>query len=401
MFSLWDTHSKHLENLTSKLENPFFYYDLDAFEKHLETMRMSSTKLWYAVKANPLSSVIQTLHSQKYRFDVASLGELRQVLRQDVSPDDILYTGPAKSKAQLNTFLNASVKTYVLESIQQVHDLNKLATSYDFTPNVLLRVQLTWDNVEHKNVLGGATLTPFGLSPNEWTQLKLLHFPNVNFKGLHIFQWGNILDPLQLSQIWHEIIPQLQRLAKALDLTLEVIDLGGGLGIPYAQNDQELQWDQVQTVLQTLQTACPETKIWMELGRYAIGSFGCYLTQVVDRKSINGHEMLVLSGGVNHLLRPGIISQPFPAKRLRKTSAPLTTMEVHGPLCTSLDKLGSFELPNDTQIGDWLCFSQCGAYGFTESMPWFLCHTLPAEVIFKHNEVKIIRYPEQPESWMK
>lgn len=229
----------------------------------------------------------------------------------------------------------------------------------------------------------------------------MVDFPNVNFKGLHIFQWGNILDPLQLAKIWQAIIPQLQQLAKTLDLTLEIIDLGGGLGIPYAQDDQALQWNQVQTVLQTLQTICPKTEIWMELGRYAIGTFGCYLAQVVDRKSINGHEILVLSGGVNHLLRPGIINQPLPATRLRKSNAILTTMEVHGPLCTSLDKLGSFELPNDTEIGDWLLFSQCSAYGFTESMPWFLCHTLPDEVIFKHNKVEIIRYPEQPESWMK
>ena len=98
-------HKAQLTELTHQLDDPFFYYDLDAFSKHAAQLNNGAASLWYALKANPLSSVIQALDTQHYRFDVASSGELRQVLRQGVAADRIINTVPAKSYAQLAEFL--------------------------------------------------------------------------------------------------------------------------------------------------------------------------------------------------------------------------------------------------------------------------------------------------------
>ncbi len=110
--------------------------------------------------------------------------------------------------------------------------------------------------------------------------------------------------------------------------------------------------------------------------------------------------MLILEGGSHHLMRPFVTGQAFPVFNLNKDNEHTTTMELHGPLCTSIDHLGSIDLPIETIMGDTLIFKQVGAYGFTESMPLFLCHTLPAEIIYKNQEVEVLREAKQASQWL-
>jgi diaminopimelate decarboxylase len=346
--------------------------------------------------------VIKVLADNGFNFDVASIGELEQVLAQGVSAQRILNTGPAKSVAQLTHFLSRGVQTYVVESIQQLADLNRLAAEVSFTPQVLLRVQLRWDEAEQgSNPLGGCALTPFGLSPADWMAADVSQYSHLNVQGLHIFQWGNILSAQRLGELWAAMAEPLGALARDLGIDYQVLDLGGGLGIPYEQGQTALQWQDVDRELNAVKDLTAAQQIWMELGRFAIGEFGYYSVPVVERKVNDGQTQLIMAGGVNHLMRPAIANQPFPAHLSRTSSANNESFAVYGPLCTGLDKLGEFKLPGDIQAGDHLLFSQCGAYGFTESMPLFLCHTLPAEAVVYQGELTILRQPEPASSWLR
>jgi len=375
---------------------PFFVYDIDALASHIASLKNDQIKLWFAVKANPLSRVIQTLDDNGMNFDVASLGELEQVLAQGVSADRILNTGPAKSRAQLTHFLERGVNTFVVESINQLELLNQLANTVDFRPQILLRVQLRFDEGDN-NPLGGNSLTPFGLGTDEWSQIDLADYPALDVIGLHIFQWGNMLDPLKLISLWQQMIKPLTELAQQLKFELKILDLGGGLGIPYTAAEPSLDWSQLVAALAEIKQQAGVNELWLELGRFAVGEYGHYLTNVVDRKRNYQQELLVLEGGINHLLRPAITDQPFPVQLLRTSELVQQPFHLHGPLCTSLDKLGELDLPQDVTVDDTLVFSQCGAYGFTEAMPFFLCHQLPAEVIYQAGQFEIIR-PAQPAS---
>jgi diaminopimelate decarboxylase len=356
-------------------------------------------KLWFAVKANPLSRVIQTLGDNGMNFDVASLGELEQVLAQGISTDRILNTGPAKSRSQLQHFLSRGVNTYVVESINQLELLNHLAADVDFTPQVLLRVQLRFDDGDN-NPLGGNSLTPFGLGTLEWSQIDLADYPEVDVMGLHIFQWGNMLDPAKLISLWQQMIEPLTELAHQLKFELKVLDLGGGLGIPYRDDEPSLDWSMLVAALTQIKHSAGVNELWLELGRFAVGEYGQYLTNVVDRKCNYQQELLVLEGGINHLLRPAITKQPFPVQLLRQSDSQQRPFHLHGPLCTSLDKLGELDLPQDVAVDDTLVFSQCGAYGFTEAMPFFLCHQLPAEVVYQAGTFEIIRQAQPASSYL-
>ena len=373
---------------------PFFLYDLDCFQKHLTSLISEGVKLWYATKANPLSVILQIAQQSGLGIDCASGGEVRQARRAGAK--EILLTGPCKSKNQISEALAQGVHTFVLESPRQLQHLNELAK--DFSVTALLRMQISWTEGE-KSVLGGKAVTPFGCDLETWSQMKLRDFPQVKVLGLHCFQWGNVLDANRLGEVWGKTAVAAQELSRVLKFDLQVLDLGGGLGIPY-QGEAPLEWSAVSAELQHLRKIIPGTELWMELGRYAIGAFGYYATTVVDRKKTFSKNILVLEGGVHHLLRPAIVGEAFPAQVLRASTAPHSSFQVHGPLCTALDKLGEFALPADIDVGDTLVFSQCGAYGFTESMPFFLCHDLPAEFVWHKEEVRCLRNWQTAESWM-
>ncbi|MGV2871904.1 PLP-dependent decarboxylase [Colwellia sp. E150_009] len=382
-------------------EQGYFVYQLDALKQHLAKLQQQDViKLWFAVKANPLSKIIQTLDSEGFNFDVASSGELSQVLAQGINPNRILNTGPAKSKKQLRAFLRQGVATFVVESLNQLTWLNEIVQDEHFgKPTVLLRVQLQWPDGE-KNPLGGNSLTPFGLSVQEWQSVQVSDYSALNICGLHIFQWGNMLSNEKMYSLWRQMVAPLTQLATDIGMDLKVLDLGGGLGIDYLREGKTLTWQQIICDLADIKSQAGVDELWLELGRFAVAECGYYVVPVVDRKINYGQEQLVLAAGINHIIRPAITEQPFPVTLLRQSDQAEQYFDIHGPLCTSMDKLGHLPLPSDVQIGDELVFGYCGAYGFTESMPFFLCHQLAAEYVVQKGELVEIRAAKPASSYL-
>jgi len=264
----------------------------------------------------------------------------------------------------------------------------------------LLRVQLQWPEGE-KNPLGGNTLTPFGLSVQEWQGVQISDYPNVDICGLHIFQWGNMLSNEKMYSLWGQMVAPLTNLAADIGMELKILDLGGGLGIDYLGEKQHggstLSWQQIITDLADIKAQAGVEELWLELGRFAVAECGYYVVPVVDRKMNYDQEQLVLAAGINHIIRPAITEQPFPVTLLRQSNEQEQAFDIHGPLCTSMDKLGHLLLPQDVNVDDKLVFGYCGAYGFTESMPFFLCHQLAAEYVIQDDKLVEIR-PAQPAS---
>jgi diaminopimelate decarboxylase len=392
---------KNLLKAIERFNFPFFLYNLDDFENHLQYMNSfmkDGLKLWYAVKANPHSALLKICRNQNIGLDVASFGECQHALGIGLEAKDIIATGPAKSKIYLSKLLDLGVQTFVIESYNQLHWLHELALKKNKKPKVLIRVQLSWDGPQ--DILGGAEITPFGLSPEAWSKLKPKDYPGLYFIGFHAFQWGNILEKDRLLSLWAHTLTELKKLSNKTNIPLEVVDLGGGLGIPYDHNSVPLQFSDLIPPLQKFKKDFGLSQIWLELGRYAAGPYGYYANKVIDRKAVRGQELLIMEGGINHLARPALTGQSFPCELFRKSEAPHRRYSVHGPLCTAMDKLGVFDLPGDIAPGDWLVFSQTGAYGLTESMPFFLCHSLPGEAIMYKNHLMTPRSVKSSADWL-
>lgn len=396
--------TKELKKLTKRIDSSFYFYDLDKLEDHLRYIvnnKDESIKLYYACKANPLSSILKLIRNLGIGIDVASKGELTQVVASGVKSSDIISTGPSKSRGYIKTLLEHEINCIVVESIYQLKWLNEQAAQMGIKARALLRVQLEWDSNE-KSVLGGDDITAFGLDEKGWKSVDLAEYESVEVIGYHVFQWGNILSAAKLEEIWDHTCDRINKLAIDMGVKPQVIDLGGGLGIPYQNETERIDFKDINEALMRLKKKHNLEKIWMELGRYAVGECGLYLSQVIDRKNVRGQEILVLDGGINHIARAALTNQAFPCEVLEDANTKETQeFHVHGPLCTSLDKLGVFDLPKECDYSNWLVFTQCGAYGFTESMPFFLCHNLPAEVVKYKGDIMIPRTIKTSADWIE
>lgn len=393
--------TEHIKEVINRFQSSFYFYDLDAFEAHIKSIKdilHPDIKVWYATKANPMSEILRILNKNGFGADVASMGELQQARSAGFGKKNLIATGPAKSRSYLASLMQAEVEAIVLESITQLKDLNDVCGKLRIKQDVLLRIQLDW-NDEVKSVLGGSAITPFGLGIEDWKSTDLSQFKNISVQGVHCFQWGNVLDVNKLEKVWSSTIEAAQKMSLDMGFDLKILDLGGGLGVSYV-DEQEIRFEDVHQVLVKLKTKYELQKIWLELGRFSIAKFGSYLTRIVDIKTVRGKNLIVSEGGINHMARPALVGEAFPCEAFMNSSSETKRFTVHGPLCTALDTLGDFDLPASLKIGDWLQFNRAGAYGFSESMPYFLCHNLVGEAILYQNELMIPRAPKTNLEWM-
>lgn len=394
------SNEQHMKEVMNRFQSSFYFYDLDAFEAHIQSIKQilhPDISVWYATKANPLSDILRILNANGFGADVASMGELQQARNSGFGPKNMIATGPAKSRNYLASLMQAEVRVVVIESLNQLKDLNDVCGKLSRKQDVLLRVQLEW-NDQLKSVLGGSAITPFGLGLDDWKSATLSQFKNINVVGVHCFQWGNVLDIHQLEKVWSVTVEAAKKLSVEMGFDLEILDLGGGLGISY-KDDRELQFHDIHETLVNLKTKYELKKIWLELGRFSIGKFGSYLTRVVDVKTVRGKNLIVTEGGINHMARPALVGESFPCEAFMNQSPETKSFTVHGPLCTALDTLGDFDLPANIKPGDWLKFNRTGAYGFSESMPYFLCHNLVGEAVVYRGELYIPRVPKTNLEW--
>ena len=171
------------------------------------------------------------------------------------------------------------------------------------------------------------------------------------------------------------------RMHRLHGLEVEQVDLGGGLGVAYSADQAELDVEGLGHGLDELlqRHSCFKGELILEPGRFLAASCGVYLARVVRMKESRGTRFAILEGGINHLLRPLLTGEPFPVAAIGKTG-PLLRTTLAGPLCTSLDRLGEVDLPENLAPGDLLAFGHVGAYGFSEGMTHVLSHPIPPEI---------------------
>ena len=207
-------------------------------------------------------------------------------------------------------------------------------------------------------------------------------FKNVRIAGLQVFAASNEKNAMRLIENHRVALAIGERVQRDLSIELDFIDLGGGLGIPYRDDEPDLDIAAFGAGLGDILAANPwfTGSLIIEPGRWLAGPCGVYLSRVVRTKTSRGERFAIMEGGLNHLLRPLLTGQNFPvvAPRANATGADRSATTIAGPLCTSLDRIGTALLP-PLKSGDLLMFGQTGAYGATEAMGAFLSHPPAAE----------------------
>jgi len=335
-------------------------------------------RLAYAVKANPHPDLLACFAALGASFDCASIGELERVEALRLPPGRTFFAGPGKREAELRKALAMGVRVQA----EGFEDLARIDALVDRETAVNLRVHPAFDIDEGNRIIGGSGPSAFGVDEEDVPALlaraaKLRH---VRIRGLHVFAASNQRDAAKLLAIHGAVLALAKRLHEAHGLDFEQIDLGGGLGIPYAPDQTPLDFTALGRGLAELLAK----HLWfrgeliLEPGRFLAGPCGTYLARVVRIKESRGTRFAILEGGINHLIRPLLTGEPFPVRAVGKGEGTVT-YTLAGPLCTSLDRLGEVRLP-ELAPGDLLAFGSTGAYGLNEGMTHFLSHPVPPEI---------------------
>ncbi|HJW32149.1 MAG TPA: alanine racemase [Holophagaceae bacterium] len=370
-----------LANLAEIHGTPTFVYrasEAVAQARRLRAAVPPRVRLAYAVKANPHPVLLARLAAENLSFDCASGGELTRVAALNLPPERVFYAGPGKRMEELSLALRLGVRVQA-EGWEDLARLDALASG---PVDVNVRVHPLAAGEEATRILGGSGPSAFGVDEEDLPDLlaRALTLKHVRIRGLHCFTASNQREADRLKETHASVLALAERLHREHGLTLDQIDLGGGLGVAYAEDEAPLDLDRFGAHLRDLLADHPwfTGELILEPGRFLAAPTGVYLARVIRVKASRGATFAILEGGVNHLLRPALTGQPFPVRAVGKGPGAIPHT-LAGPLCTSLDRLGDVALPH-LQAGDLLAFGRVGAYGFTEAMTNFLSHPVPPEV---------------------
>ncbi len=373
---------------------PFFAYDRALLTARVALLRAAlpaEIDLSYAVKANPMPAVVQHLAGLVDSLDVASSGELRVALDTPTRGERISFAGPGKTGAELTQAVAAGV-TIELESPTEARRVVGIGERLGLRPRVAVRVNPDFQ-VKGSGMRMGGGPQQFGVDAERVPLLlKELGASDVEVLGFHIFAGSQNLRAEILCEAQRNTVELALRLAQELPGPVRYLNLGGGFGIPYHENDCPLDLAAIganlaQLLSDRVRPALPDARVVIELGRYIVGESGVYVTRVVDRKESRGKTFLVVDGGLHHQLAASgnfgqVIRRNYPLAVGNRVDEPAdAVVSVVGCLCTPRDLLGDAVSLPYAEIGDLVVLFQAGAYGLTASPTAFLGHPAPAEVL--------------------
>jgi diaminopimelate decarboxylase len=408
------------EELATPFGTPLYVYDLDVIDRQVAALRNvlpPAVELAYAVKANPALSIVAHLGRLGLGADVASGGELATVSRAGIGVDRVVMTGPGKRDDELRAAVDAGIRAITVESPGELARLETIAATAGRVQPILLRASVfERSRLERVRLVGDDGAGKFGMDAADLvaSAARAVASPHLELLGLHAFGASNVLDAGALVEHVATTVRAARRLALGAGIALRLIDAGGGLGIPYEAHEAPLDLARLGAGLTEITrgwAADPllkDARLLLEPGRFLVGPAGAYLARVIDRKTVDGSIVIILDGGVHHVLRPALVGQEHrirafegTARRVRarggRRMAPVT---VAGPLCSGLDVFSHAAMMTPPEVGDLVAVLDVGAYGFTESMPLFLSHPIPAEVAVRDGRAALIRPRQDPGEWL-
>jgi len=374
-------------------QTPFYAYGRAQLRQRVTELRQvlpAKIKLHYAMKANPMPALLGFMTGLVDGIDVASAGELKLALDAGASPKDISFAGPGKRDAELRQAVAAGVLVNI-ESFREVDVLAQASQSLGLPARVAVRINTDFELKGSGMKMGGGP-RPFGVDVEQVPALLAnLGRAGLEFEGFHLYPGSQSLNAEAICQTLQQSFDVAVRLSQHAPDKVRVLNLGGGLGVPYFPGDKPLALrpiaDQLERLLQLAQAQLPHASLVLELGRYLVAEAGIYVTRVVDRKVSRDQLYLVADGGLHqHLAASGnfgqLLRKNYPVAIGNKMDhPPIQVTTVVGPSCTPLDVLADRMALPDAQVGDLVVVFQSGAYGASASPQQFLAHPPCVEVL--------------------
>lgn len=386
-----------LDNLAETIGTPFYCYSTATLERHyrvfLDAFPERDTLVCYAVKANSNISVIRTLGRLGSGADVVSEGELRRALAADIPPEKIVFSGVGKTRAEMAFALKAGIYSFNVESDAELHALHEVAVSLGKRARIAFRVNPDVDAGTHHKISTGKSEHKFGVTRREARALyaRARDLEGIQVAGVHM-HIGSQITQLEPFRNAFDLLTELVENLSADGHSIEFVNLGGGLGVPY-------RWDketppEPRDYAATLAPFAQKLgrRLLFEPGRMITANAGILVTRVIYTKENDGKRFIIVDAGMNDLIRPTLYEAYHDIWAVREGDgqAVNSLADIVGPVCETGDFLARGRAMPDVQPGDLLAVMTAGAYGAVQASQYNTRPLVP-EVLVSGPRHAIIR----------
>ncbi len=384
-----------LNDISERFETPCYVYSRAALEASLDEFLNELTGVdalvCYAVKANSNLAVLNVFARRGAGFDIVSGGELRRALAAGADPKKIVFSGVGKSAEEMAFALKTGILCFNVESSPELERLNNIAGSLGLKAPISLRVNPNVDAKTHPYISTGLKENKFGVAYDDALAIyqRAATLPNIEVTGIDSHIGSQLLDPSPFTEALDKVLLLVDQLA-ACGIVLRHIDLGGGLGIRYLDENAPTVKSYLQPLLQKLKDR--SLKIILEPGRRLVGNAGALLTKVEYLKPGEVKNFAIVDAAMNDLARPALYDAWHDIVPVVPRDTAPRNWEIVGPICESGDFLGHAR-PLAIEPGDLLAIMSAGAYGMAMSSNY---NTRPraAEVMVDGDQAHLVRRRE-------
>ena len=375
----------------AEMETPFYFYDIDLFERTADKLAALSVTydigVHYAIKANSEERLLRMLSARGFGADCVSANEAVHASKCGFTPASIMLAGVGKTDKEIRTSLEVGIGCFNVESIPEMDAIDGIAGGMGVKAPVALRINPNIDPHTHKYITTGLEENKFGISRFEFDAAleKLRSCRNLEFKGLLFHIGSQITDVENVFGLESRCGRELVSWFEEHGLKVENVDFGGGLGVDYEDPDGSPVAD-FETWMKALRSCFPVGegyKLHIEPGRAIVAQCGSLITRVVYVKKGRTKNFVIVDAGMNDLIRPALYGayhkvENLSASYLRGDDTKDCAYDVVGPICESSDVWGEGRILRQTCRGDLMAIRTAGAYGRTMASRYNMRDLAPA-----------------------
>jgi diaminopimelate decarboxylase len=357
-----------LSRISQEIGTPAFVYNADVIRARYRALDSALAplphRICFALKANSNLAVLRILRELGAGVDIVSSGELARALAAGFSPDKVVFSGVGKTAAELEMAVRARIGHLNVESREELELLGQIALALKTRVQVGIRVNPDVTTDTHPYISTGKSGIKFGLPTDQVLSAAefILRHPQLELTTLAMHLGSQIVDTEPFVEGIAELLQLIEQLHQADVRTLRVLDIGGGLGIRYAE---ERAIDPREFAAAVIPQLAPTgLTVYLEPGRFLVGSAGVLLTRVLYRKHSGGKEFVVVDAGMNDLVRPSHYQAYHEIVELEERGRAWARADVVGPVCETGDFLALDRMLPGLRSGDGLAILGAGAYGF-------------------------------------
>jgi diaminopimelate decarboxylase len=357
---------KTIEKLRD-LPTPFYYYDLDVLhatcQKVLEESAKTGFKVHYAVKANPNPRILNIISSFGFGADCVSFNEIERAISSGFKPSETVFAGVGKTDKDIEAALKADILCFNCESIPEMEVINSIAEKQNKAATIALRINPYIEAHTHKYITTGVAESKFGINTWELKEVlaRLISLKNISLKGIH-FHIGSQITKMSVFKSLCSRINELQEWFSSQNINLEIINVGGGLGIDYVNPDKSARFEEYFSLIKEFVKLRTGQYIHVEPGRSIVGQCGSLISKVLFIKKGSNTTFAIIDAGMTDLIRPALYQASHKIENLT-SNGKADRYDVVGPVCESADTFAKYiELP-ETRRGDIIAIRSAGAYG--------------------------------------